>query len=157
NLRRMQLAFTGSLIGNWAYTTAVSVWAYGVGGAKAVGIYIAVRMAVMALATPFVSTFADKYPRKLVMICSDFYCAGLITLATLCLSAGPPALPIFVLATLTSFGGSSFRAAQGAITPQLARTPAELTASNGTSSTLESLAIFIGPAIGAGLLAIADV
>ena len=157
NLRRMQLAFTGSLIGNWAYATAVSVWAYGVGGAKAVGIFIAIRLAVMALATPFVSTFADKYPRKLVMIYSDLYCAVLIALATICLYAGTPSLPIFVLATLTAFGGSSFRAAQGAITPQLANTTEELTASNGTASTLESLAIFVGPAIGAGLLAVADV
>lgn len=157
NLRRMQLAFTGSLIGNWAYATAVSVWAYGVGGAKAVGIFIAIRLAVMALATPFVSTFADKYPRKRVMIYSDLYCAVLIALATICLYAGTPSLPIFVLATLTAFGGSSFRAAQGAITPQLANTTEELTASNGTASTLESLAIFVGPAIGAGLLAIADV
>ena len=157
NLRRMQLAFTGSLIGNWAYATAVSVWAYGVGGAKAVGIFIAVRLAIMAIATPFVSTFADKYPRKRVMIYSDLYCAVLIAAAAGCLYAGTPALPIFVLATLTAFGGSSFRAAQGAITPQLANTTEELTASNGTASTLESLAIFVGPAIGAGLLAIADV
>jgi MFS family permease len=157
NLRRLQLAFTGSLIGNWAYSTAVSVWAYDVGGAKAVGIFIAARLAVMALATPFVSTFADKYPRKRVMIYSDLYCAVLIAAATVCLYADTPALPVFVLATLTSFGGSSFRAAQGAITPQLANTPEELTASNGTSSTLESLAIFVGPALGAGLLTIADV
>ena len=60
NLRRMQLAFTGSLIGNWAFTTAVSVWAYGVGGAKAVGIYYSIRLAVMAIASPFVATLADK-------------------------------------------------------------------------------------------------
>jgi MFS family permease len=157
NLRRMQLAFTGSLIGTWAYATAVSVWAYGVGGAKAVGIFIAVRLAVMAIGTPFVSTLADKYSRKRVMIYSDLYCAVLIAAATACLYAGTPALPIFVLATLTAFGGSAFRAAQGAITPQLANTTEELTASNGTASTLESLAIFVGPAIGAGLLAVADV
>jgi MFS family permease len=157
NLRRMQLAFAGSLIGNWAFATAVSVWAYGVGGARAVGIYFAVRLALMAVATPFVSTFADKYPRKQVMIYSDLYCAVLITAATVCLYADTPALPVFAFAILTSFGGSSFRAAQGAITPQLANTTEELTASNGTSSTLESLAIFLGPAIGAGLLALADV
>jgi MFS family permease len=157
NLRRMQLAFTGSLIGNWAYATAVSVWAYDVGGAKAVGIFIAIRLAVMAIGTPFVSTFADKYSRKRVMIYSDLYCAVLIAGATACLYADTPALPIFALAILTSFGGSAFRAAQGALTPQLANTTEELTASNGTSSTLESLAIFVGPAIGAGLLVIADV
>jgi MFS family permease len=157
NLRRLLLAFTGSLIGNWAYATAVSVWAYGVGGAKAVGIYFAVRLAVMAVATPFVSTFADKYSRKRVMIYSDLYCAVLITAATICLYADTPAFPVFGLAILTSFGGSSFRAAQGAITPQLANTTEELTASNGTASTLESLAIFVGPALAAGLLAVADV
>lgn len=157
NLRRLQLAFTGSLIGNWAYSTAVAVWAYGVGGPKAVGIFMAVRLAVMAISTPFVATFADRYSRKLVMIYSDLYCGVLITFATICLFADTPALPIFVLAVMTSFGGSSFRAAQGAITPQLANTTEELTASNGTSSTLESLAIFVGPAIAAGLLAIADV
>jgi MFS family permease len=157
DLRRLQVAFAGSLIGNWAYATAVSVWAYGVGGPKAVGVFAAVRLALMALATPFVSTFADRYPRKRVMIASDLYCAVLVTAAALCLYAGTPAFPVFALAALTSFGSSSFRAAQGAITPQLARTPEELTASNGTASTLESLAIFVGPALGAGLLAVADV
>jgi MFS family permease len=157
NLRRLQLAFTGSLVGNWAYATAVAVWAYGVGGPKAVGIYYAVRLTIMAFATPFVSTLADRYPRKRVMMLSDLYCAVLITSATVCLAIGTPALPIFVLATLTSFGGSAFRAAQGAITPQLATTTEQLTASNGTSSTLESLAIFVGPAIGAGLLTVANV
>ncbi len=157
NLRRLQLAFTGSLIGNWAYSTAVSVWAYGVGGAKAVGIFVAIRLALMAFATPFVSTLADRFPRKRVMMLSDAYCAVMILGATACLYAGTPSWPIFVLAVMTSFGGSSFRAAQGAITPQLATTTEELTASNGTSSTLESLAIFVGPALGAGLLTIADV
>jgi MFS family permease len=157
DLRRMQLAFAGSLVGNWAYATAVAVWAYGVGGAKAVGIFMAVRLAGLALATPFVSAFADRYPRKRVMIYSDLYSAVLILAATLCLYAGTPAFPVFALAVLTAFGGSSFRAAQGAITPQLATTTEQLTASNGTASTLESLAIFVGPAIGSALLAVADV
>jgi MFS family permease len=157
NLRRMQLAYAGSLIGNWAFTTAVSVWAYGEGGAKAVGIYYSIRLAVMALATPFVSTLADKYPRKAVMIWSDLYSAVTVVLATVCLYADTSAWPIYVLAVVTSFGGSAFRAAQGAITPQLAETTDQLTASNGTASTLESLAIFVGPAIATGLLALTDV
>lgn len=41
--------------------------------------------------------------------------------------------------------------------PALANRPEELTASNGTPSTLESLAFFLGPAIGALLLGVADV
>ena len=36
------MALAGSMIGDWAYATAVAVWAYGVGGAKAVGIWTAI-------------------------------------------------------------------------------------------------------------------
>jgi predicted MFS family arabinose efflux permease len=111
----------------------------------------------MAVATPFVSTLADKYPRKTVMIYSDLFSAVIVVLATICLYADTPAAPIYVLAVVTSFGGSAFRAAQGAITPQISETTEQLTASNGTASTLESLAIFVGPAIATGLLALTDV
>ena len=61
------------------------------------------------------------------------------------------------MATLTSLIGRAFRPAQRALVPSLANGPGELTASNGTSSTLESLAFFVGPAIGALLLGVADV
>jgi len=157
NLRRMQLAFAGSLVGNWAYATAVAVWAYGVGGAKAVGIFTAVRLALMAVTSPLAATLADRYSRKLVMMAADIYCAVLVTAAAICLYLGSPPWPVFVLATLTSLGGSPFRAAQAALTPALANTPEELTASNGTASTLESLAIFVGPAIAATMLSFASV
>jgi hypothetical protein len=42
---------------------------------------------------------------------------------------------------------------QSAITPTLARTPQELTASNVTASTIESVGVFLGPALGGLLLA----
>jgi hypothetical protein len=41
--------------------------------------------------------------------------------------------------------------------PALANHPEELTASNGTASTLESLSFFLGPSLGALLLVVADV
>ena len=41
-LRRVQLAFFGSGIGDWAYATAVTVWAFRDGGAAAVGAFQAV-------------------------------------------------------------------------------------------------------------------
>ncbi|MFL6081036.1 MAG: hypothetical protein ACJ714_14000, partial [Ornithinibacter sp.] len=51
-LRRIELALAGSMIGDWAYATAVVVWAYGVGGARLVGIWGAVRLLLMAFASP---------------------------------------------------------------------------------------------------------
>jgi MFS family permease len=156
-LRRLQLAFAGSMIGDWAYGTAVAVWAYGVGGATAVGVWIAVRMTLMALTSPLTATLADRLPRKAVMIGADLTRAVLVAGAALCLYLDTPAWPVFVLATAAALASTPFRAAQGAITPALANTPSELTASNGTSSTLESLSFFVGPAIGAALLAVGSV
>ena len=42
NLRRVELGFAGSTIGDWAYATAVAVWAYDIGGAGAVGTWMAI-------------------------------------------------------------------------------------------------------------------
>ena len=156
-LRRIELALTGSMIGDWAYATAVTVWAYGVGGVTAVGVWTGVRLALMAVTAPFAATWSDRSPRKKVMIFSDLIRAVLVMAATLCLVLDTPAAPIFVLATLSSLLGTPFRCAQRALMPTLANNPQELTASNGTSSTIESLAFFVGPALGALLIGVADV
>ena len=156
-LRRVELALTGSMIGDWAYATAVTVWAYGVGGVTAVGVWTGVRLALMAVTAPVAATWADRSPRKRVMIFSDLIRAVLVMAATLCLAFDTPAAPIFVLATLTSLLATPFRCAQRALMPALANNPKELTASNGTSSTIESLAFFVGPALGALLIGVADV
>jgi MFS family permease len=84
-LRKIELALLGSLIGDWAYATAVAVFAYGVGGAKAVGLYFTIRLALMAVAAPFVATLADRWPRRLVMIACDLSRFVLVTGAALCL------------------------------------------------------------------------
>ena len=157
NLRRVQLALGGSMIGDWAYATAVAVWAYGVGGAAAVGIWSASRMALIALTAPLGATLADRYPRRAVMIVADAVRATLVAVAALCLFLESHPAFVFVLATLTAVVSTAFRPAQRSLMPALANHPQELTASNGTASTLESLAFFIGPALGALVLVVADV
>ena len=68
DLRRLQLAWAGSLIGNWSYFVALAIYAYAEGGAGAVGIVSVIRMIPAAIASPFLAGLADRYPRKLVMI-----------------------------------------------------------------------------------------
>jgi MFS family permease len=157
SLRRIQLALAGSMIGDWAYSTAVIVWAYGVGGAKAVGVWGAIRFVLMAIASPLGSALADRLPRKAVMVAADLARAVAVVAATLCLWAGTPAWPVFVLATAASLLGCVFRPAQMSLLPSLTDRPEELTAANGTASTIESLAFFVGPAIGATLVAATNV
>ncbi len=157
NLRRINLALAGSMIGDWAYATAVTVWAYGVGGATAVGVWGVVRLMAMALAAPFASMLADRYSRKWVMVAADLCRAALVSAAAGVVFWDGPVLIVFGLGTLASIFGSPFRPAQSAMLPSLVDEPAELTAANGTASTLESLSFFAGPALGALLLTVADV
>lgn len=156
NLRRVNLALAGSMIGDWAYATAIAVWAYGVGGATAVGIWATIRLASLALVTPFTSAMADRYPRKTIMISCDLIRAVLVFSVAGLVELDAPSAFVFVLATLSSLAGSPFRPAQLALTPSLVDEPEELVAANGVASTLESLSFFVGPAIAGLLLAIAD-
>jgi MFS family permease len=155
NLRRVQLAFAGQVVGQYAYSIAVSVYAYQQGGAAAVGIFNFVRLIVSAVIAPFAATLADRFPRERVMLASDLVRAGLVAGAAMCVFAGAPPISVYVLATLTTVGGTVFRPAEAALLPTLARTPEELSASNVVSSTFDSLGSFIGPALGGLLLVVA--
>jgi predicted MFS family arabinose efflux permease len=157
SLRRMQLALAGSMIGDWAYSTAVIVWAYGVGGAKAVGVWAAIKYLLMAVVSPLGASLADRLPRKKILIGSDLLRVVAVAGGTACLVLDTPAWPIFVLATTASLIGCVFRPAQMAWMPSLTNRPEELTASNGTASTIESIAFFVGPAIGASLIVLTNV
>jgi predicted MFS family arabinose efflux permease len=64
---------------------------------------------------------------------------------------------VFVVATLSGMFNAVFRPAVAAWTPALVERPEELTASNAVASTLESVAFFVGPAIGAFLIAATNV
>ena len=152
-LRRMELALAASMIGDWAFATAVTVYAYDAGGAKLVGVWFAVRLILMAIVAPLASSLADRLPRKKVLIVADVARAVLIALATWLVFVDAPTLSVIVISTLTGLIGCVFRPTQMAWMPSLTTRPEELTAANGASSTIESLAFFIGPALGALLVA----
>jgi MFS family permease len=156
-LRKLQFALLGSLIGDWASATALAVWVYGVGGAKAVGIYYTVRLLLMALSSPLTGTMADKLPRRLVMIGADLLRCVLFIAIALLIWAEASNVIVFVLFGIASLAISAFRPAQAAWLPSLANSAEELTAANGSASTLESLSFFVGPAIGAFMLSFTDV
>ncbi|HET6950521.1 MAG TPA: MFS transporter [Acidimicrobiales bacterium] len=152
-LRRIELALGASMIGDWAFATAVTVYAYNAGGAKLVGVWFAVRLILMAIVAPLASSLADRLPRKMVLITSDIARAVLIALAAVLVVIDAPTLSVIVISTLTGLIGCIFRPTQMAWMPSLTTKPEELTAANGASSTIESLAFFVGPAIGATLVA----
>jgi MFS family permease len=154
-LRRIELAWAASIVGTWAYGIAVIVYAYEQGGATAVGVVGLARWFAAALASPFAALLGDRYDRRWVMAGSDVARAALIAGAALAVFADAPPILVYVLAGLVSVASTAFRPAEAALIPSLARTPEELTAANVAASTIESVGIFAGPAIGGLLLATA--
>ena len=66
HLRRINLALVGSVIGDWAYSIAIAIWAYRQGGATAVGLFGVVRYITMAFLGPVLATLADstRFPQS---------------------------------------------------------------------------------------------
>ena len=157
NLRRLNLALAGSVIGDWAYAVAVSVYAYTRGGPTAVGALGVVRFVSMAVLAPFTSMLADRFDRKHVMLSADAVRAVLVLIAALVIVGDGPPIVVYGLAVFTSLAGTAFRPAQAAMMPSLANHPGELTAANVASSTIESVGFFLGPAIGGLLLAVTGI
>ncbi len=157
SLRRVQLAFAGSLLGDWAYATAVTVWAYTDGGAAAVGIFQAVRFIAMAVAGPLGALVADRVPRRTFMLATDAIRALMVAAAALCIAFDAPSAFVYVLGVTTAIVGAPFRSAQAGLIPKLVEAPEELTASNAVAANLENVVVFAGPALGGLLLAFTDV
>jgi MFS family permease len=152
-LRRIQLAGIGSVMGLWAYSIALAVYAYESGGAKAVGIVTLVRAIPAAISAPFTSTLADRLPRVPFLVATSLGRAAAIGAAGLVAMTDGSAWLVYTLAAVASILGTAFLPAESALLPDLARTPEELTAANIVRSTTESVGSFAGPAIGGGLLA----
>lgn len=156
DLRRLQLAGAGSVIGNWSYGIALAVYAYREGGAAAVGLLGVVRLLPSALGAPFISQLADRFRRQRVMLVSDLVRLALMGAIAAAIGLDAPVAVVFGLAALSGLAGTAFRPAQAALLPTLARTPRELTAANVAASTIDSLGSFVGPALGGLLLVVAS-
>jgi predicted MFS family arabinose efflux permease len=154
-LRRLELALAGSVVGDWAFSVALAVYAYHQGGAAALGIVSMTRWLLAAAAAPFIAVLADRYRRRRVMIAADLLRAVTVGAAALTVWGGGPALLVYGLAVLTAIVATAFPPAQTALIPSLTRTPEEMTAANVVTSSIDSVGTFAGPAIGGVLLATA--
>src|SRR2546423_10025303 len=102
NLRRIQLALAGSVLGNWACGIALSVYAYERGGAAAVGYLNLLRWIPAAACGPFVAILADRFPRRRVMVAADVLRAAALVVVTVLFYAHAPAATIYALAIFIS-------------------------------------------------------
>ncbi|HZG36042.1 MAG TPA: cyclic nucleotide-binding domain-containing protein [Gaiellaceae bacterium] len=150
DVRRAELCWGAAITAEWAHFVAFGVFAYEYGGVAAVGIAGVVRLLPAALVAPFAASFGDRFPRERFLL-------AMALLGALALFASAAAfaldweLLVFAFAALFGLSVTLIRPALQALLPSLARTPAELIAANGATSTIEGLGTLIGPLL-AGLL-----
>ena len=151
DLRNLQLASATFVTSEWAYTVALSVYAYRYGGAAWVGIVGFIRMLPAAVSGPFVGTLADRYPRERILFLA--YLGRAIALAGSAAAAlgHLPAL-VFGLAGVVTVVSSVSRPCEWSLRAALARTPHELAATNVAGSMVEGVSTFVGPAFAGVLL-----
>ena len=156
DLRRLQLGWTAFFLVDAMSMVALSVWAFDLHGASAVGYLGLARLLPGALALPFGAWAADRFPRRQVV--TAVFVAISVTQAAIAIALATewPSLAVYVLVAFGSVAATPYRPAQLALAPLVARSPGELVAMNVTAGTLEGFATFVGPALAALLLLTTD-
>jgi MFS family permease len=150
-LRRVELAFLGFSLTEWAIWIAILVFAYGRGGAGEVALVAVLQLAPAAVMAPLAASFGDRYPRERVLLTAYLLQAAVTAAMAATLLANAPVALVYALAAAANTAITLTRPVQAAILPSLSRTPAELTAANVAAGTIETTAILVGPAV-AGLV-----
>jgi MFS family permease len=155
NVRRVQLAWGAAIAAEWAHFVALGVFAYEQGGASAVGVAGLVRLLPAAVLAPFAASLGDRFRRERFLLAMALVGSGALAASAAAAFAGERLL-VFVFAAIVGISSTLVRPALQALLPSLARTPQELIASIGATSTVESVGTLIGPLIAGVLVSLAS-
>ena len=156
DVRRIELGWGFSVVGESASTVALVVFAYAEGGAALIAVYGLFRMLAGVTVALAIAGIGDRVRSELLLRGATALKAILLTLATVIAAVDGPALGVVGLAAVSSGLEGAYRPLQAATLPWLVRTPAELTAANVVASMMESTGALIGPILAGVLLALAD-
>jgi MFS family permease len=151
-----------AVAGGWAATCvaattstiALTVASYDAGGTSGVAATLVLRTLPSAASGPLVGALLRRVPAGVVMVLATCVAAA----ATAACALAPGSLPALVLLGLVlSVALRAARVAQQTALPQLSSGAVQLTATNVLLNVLASLALVVGPALAAGVLAVGDV
>jgi MFS family permease len=155
DIRRVELAWGAAIAAEWAHFVAFGVFAYEEGGVSAVGIAGLVRLLPAAVVAPFAASLGDRFPRERFLLAMTLVGAAALGGSAAAFAADAELL-VFAFAALLGLSITLIRPALQALLPSLARTPRELIAANGATSTIESLGTLVGPLLAGVLVSVAD-
>jgi MFS family permease len=156
NVRRVELAWGAAITAELAHFVGLSVFAYNEGGTSAVGIAGLIRLLPAAAVAPFAASLGDRFRRERFFLAMTLVGASALAGSAAAAYGGQRTL-VFALAAVVGISSTLIRPALQALLPSLARTPEELIAANGATSTIESLGTLAGPLFAGVLVVVADV
>lgn len=150
DFRRLWAAQTVSTIGDQVFPIAATIAVLDSGGgATQIGVVLGARVAAIVLFALFGGVWADRLPRRSVMIGANVFRGVVLTVLTL-LPSTPPVPALALLVFLVGAGEAFFRPAEAALLPTLVPEPRRNSA-NGLVMISFRTAAVIGPAL-AGVL-----
>ena len=155
-IRKVQLAWACAIAAEWAHFVALGVYAYGHGGASAVGLAGLIRLLPAAVVAPFAASLGDRFPRERFILGTSLFGALALAASAASAAAGDTVL-VYGFGAFVGLAATLFRPALQALLPSLARTPEELIAANAATSTMEGLGTLVGPLLAGVLVALTDV
>ena len=156
DVRRIELGWGASVIGELAGQVTLVVYAFDQGGTVLVAAYVASRTLLSMAVMLGVTGVSGRVRPGSLLRRVTWLRAVLLLLAALTAAAhGAPAAVIALAAASSSLAGT-YRPLQVAILPWLVRTPAELTSSNALAAVLENSGALAGPLLAGGVLVLAS-
>jgi hypothetical protein len=153
SLRTLQASNGATSLGKWGFAVALSVYAYRVGGASAVGVVALAQAIPAAIAAPLLSVFADRVPRQRVLLLTNAARAVLLGLVALSVWLELRSLVVFALAVVYAIVSTANQPARAALIPVLARTPREISTATTNCTTVDNAGFVLGAGLGGLLLA----
>jgi MFS family permease len=141
-------------IGDWLYIVAIFVVIYDeTKSATAVGLFGAVRMIPYIVLSIPAGLVADRFDRRLVLLCSDVLRGTCMVILFFLVGNHAPIPVIVAVAMVAASGSTFFYPAIGAYLPSLATDERQLGPANSAWASLGNVSFIIGPAIGGLLIA----
>jgi MFS family permease len=154
NLRRVELAFLGFNMTEFATWIAILVYAFEKGGAGRAGVVAVILLVPSAIVAPFAAYSGDRFRRDRVLQV-DYLVQGIaIGLTALALFLDAQAWVVYAAATVMSITITFSRPAHNALLPSLTSTPQDLTATNVVTGVVEGMGKMLGPVVAGVLLAV---
>ncbi len=154
DLGRAQLAYLAFELMEWGGLIALFVYAYQVGGIRAVGAIALLQQLPAALVASFGSVLGDRFDRRRVLILVFAVLTGLSVAAGTAMVLGAPSAVSFLLGCSAGWVLTLVRPTYSALLPWIVTTPQELTAGYAANGLIESASIFFGPLLVGVVLAL---